>query len=352
MGLIDQEADHLLKKRNVVAVGLGKKWVDGEPTDEDAILVFVSNKVHLSSLGPKDLVPKNISGLVTDVVGRNGQFQALNLRNRQRPIIGGASCGHYKVTAGTMGCWFLDRDNDIVGLSNNHVLAWENLAKDLSAGPTKAHIAFQPGLYDDRNWRENKVGQLKSYRKLAKTGNVEDSAIALPYNNSSILPDIHQIGAPVGWNDNPKVGDKLQKSGRTTGYTTGKVVATDGVVDVQYSRRLGVLRFRDQILASAMSAGGDSGSCVLDMNNNVVGLLFAGSSSITILNRIKYPRETYGLKIYNPEPIIEDFSYSLVIDGVKTDGALYSDYSELLNRARAAARAGSQVSLSVNYSKD
>ena len=40
-------------------------------------------------------------------------------------------------------------------------------------------------------------------------------------------------------------------------------------------------------MAGAMSAGGDSGSAVLDMNKRVVGLLFAGSDSTTIMNPIQ-----------------------------------------------------------------
>jgi hypothetical protein len=36
-----------------------------------------------------------------------------------------------------------------------------------------------------------------------------------------------------------------------------------------------------------MSQGGDSGSAVLDGNNRLVGLLFAGSDTTTIINRIE-----------------------------------------------------------------
>jgi hypothetical protein len=36
-----------------------------------------------------------------------------------------------------------------------------------------------------------------------------------------------------------------------------------------------------------MSQGGDSGSAVLDDQNRLVGLLFAGSSNSTIINRIQ-----------------------------------------------------------------
>jgi hypothetical protein len=40
-------------------------------------------------------------------------------------------------------------------------------------------------------------------------------------------------------------------------------------------------------MAGAMSQGGDSGSAVLDEENNLVGLLFAGSDTTTIINRIQ-----------------------------------------------------------------
>ena len=40
-------------------------------------------------------------------------------------------------------------------------------------------------------------------------------------------------------------------------------------------------RFARQIVTSAMSAGGDSGSLLLDMDNRAVGLLFAGSPTVT-----------------------------------------------------------------------
>ena len=36
-----------------------------------------------------------------------------------------------------------------------------------------------------------------------------------------------------------------------------------------------------------MSAGGDSGSAVLDNDNKIVGLLYAGSNNSMIMNRIQ-----------------------------------------------------------------
>ena len=83
-----------------------------------------------------------------------------------------------------------------------------------------------------------------------------------------------------------ELGMNVQKSGRTTGYTTGTIQQIDVTVNVQYGAgRVG--QFTDQLIAGDMSQGGDSGSAVLDMDNNIVGLLFAGSDTVTIMNRIQ-----------------------------------------------------------------
>jgi hypothetical protein len=75
----------------------------------------------------------------------------------------------------------------------------------------------------------------------------------------------------------------VQKSGRTTGHTTDQITQLDVTVSVSYGgTRIAV--FKNQLMAGAMSQGGDSGSAVLDMNKQVVGLLFAGSTSTTIIN--------------------------------------------------------------------
>jgi hypothetical protein len=78
----------------------------------------------------------------------------------------------------------------------------------------------------------------------------------------------------------------IKKSGRTTGLTTGSIEQIDVTVNVQYSENQ-IAIFTDQLLAGAMSQGGDSGSAVLDESNQLVGLLFAGSDTTTIINRIE-----------------------------------------------------------------
>lgn len=113
-----------------------------------------------------------------------------------------------------------------------------------------------------------------------------DAAIARPLNPDDIDDDILNIGAVAGLGS-VGLGDALQKMGRTTGLTQGSVDQIDVSVNVSYGSNQ-VALFTEQIMAGAMSAGGDSGSAVLDSSRNLVGLLFAGSDTTTIINPIDF----------------------------------------------------------------
>ena len=101
-----------------------------------------------------------------------------------------------------------------------------------------------------------------------------------------ILDEILEIGTLTDTTF-PILGMSVRKSGRTTGLTTGEILQVDVTVDVQYGAGQ-VARFADQLMAGAMSQGGDSGSAVLDDQNRLTGLLFAGSDASTIINRIEH----------------------------------------------------------------
>tara|TARA_R100001244_G_scaffold25113_4_gene25632 strand:+ start:86045 stop:87139 length:1095 start_codon:yes stop_codon:yes gene_type:complete len=312
--LVEAHGDRLHKKKNVVAVATGKKWVDGKPTDEDALIVLVSEKVPKSQLKPSDIIEDEIEGVKTDVVGRVGKISAHPYTSKERPAAPGISCGHLWVTAGTIGGVFRDREGDLVILSNNHVLAAENRG-------SRGHMAIQPGRYDGGGTRD-RIGLLKYFRPLINARqrtwdaanwhriygyNVEDSAIAVIDNENLVEEAIKDIGSIVAFNDNPTMSMAVQKTGRTTGHTTGNIIGLNATVWVDYG--IGTLKFQDQIITGVMSQGGDSGSLLMDMNRNAVGLLFAGSNSVTIHNPIKYPRATYGLEIVDTVNVTEELTF-------------------------------------------
>ena len=112
----------LLQKRNVVGVGLGHKVRDGENTGELSIVVSVTHKEPPTVLPSRDLVPRIVENVKTDVV-ETGVLRALPARSvdpgprdRWRPVVPpGVSIGHYLVTAGTFGC-LVHRDEELVGI--------------------------------------------------------------------------------------------------------------------------------------------------------------------------------------------------------------------------------------------
>jgi hypothetical protein len=101
------------------------------------------------------------------------------------------------------------------------------------------------------------------------------------------MPDaILELGTLTGLGSD-SLGMAIRKSGRTTGLTAGEVTQVDVTVNVQYGAGR-TARFTDQLMTGPMSQGGDSGSAVVDAENRLVGLLFAGSDSSTIINRIEH----------------------------------------------------------------
>ncbi|MBN1888434.1 MAG: hypothetical protein JW850_10605 [Thermoflexales bacterium] len=302
-----QYLDELLSKANVIGCGVGFKIAGDSQTDEPCIVISVSHKLPLAQLATIDLIPKLLGQIKTDVI-ETGVFRALqNPQKKMRPAQPGASIGHHAVTAGTFGC-LVRRGDEIFILSNNHVLANVNDAK---AGDA----ILQPGTLDGGTL-DDKVAELVEFIPLdfgqsspptqsgcAPTvikliaafgqggeqppagggGNHVDCALARPLPGL-VSPDIMQIGRPAGVGL-ASLGTRIHKFGRTSGYTQGRITQIDVTVTIDYAGCPAL--FHGQLMAGAMSQGGDSGSAVLDDQNRVVGLLFAGSEVATLINPIQ-----------------------------------------------------------------
>ncbi len=57
----------LMRKANVVGVGIGLRRRRGQSTGELAIVVSVTRKVPLEELAPEDVVPRELEGVPVDV---------------------------------------------------------------------------------------------------------------------------------------------------------------------------------------------------------------------------------------------------------------------------------------------
>jgi hypothetical protein len=199
-----------------------------------------------------------------------------SLQSRQRPLVVGCSIGHFRITAGTLGCFVQTKSSLPRILSNNHVLADENSGR-------KGDAIIQPGRFDGGQRGADRVGELAKFVRLKKQGrNLVDCALATINDGIDFEPgNLQGLGALAGLSA-VSVGEGLNvhKIGRTTGTTAGRVTAFE-LDNVVVGYELGNLRFDDQIEIEGagdlpFSQGGDSGSLIVDDDRGAVALLFAG----------------------------------------------------------------------------
>ena len=298
---LKKNENELLAKANVVGVGIGEKIKGGLFTGRLCLKIYVEKKIPKKELSKEDLIPQKLSPIETDVE-EAGKLIAFSNTGRYRPALGGVSIGHYKITAGTLGCLVKDRKTGkILILSNNHVLANSNHAG-------KGDAILQPGPYDGGKSSADILAALDRWIeiKFGKQGNLVDAALARPKKIKQVKPEIILIGIPQG-TVKAKLDMFIQKSGRTTGYTTGKIKDIRATVKISYDQKTAL--FRNQILTTNISQGGDSGSLVLDMKKRAVGLLFAGSEAVTVLNPISEVLKLLDVQLYTS--VNPDFKKSL-----------------------------------------
>jgi hypothetical protein len=319
-----------LSLQNVVGVGVGYKTIETEDTGEPCFVIYVQKKLSPGDLSRKNIVPGKIGGLNTDVV-ESGVFRMLNGRtSRERPCRPGMSIGHYKSTAGTLGAVVKDRNTgELMVLSNNHVLANGSSVQEIRA--KSGDPILQPGPYDGGS-ANDRIGVLHRYVPLVKTvarsdcpiatavargstrllnllvadyevrlykhfknDNLVDCALAKLDSPDLVLASVLDVGEVAGTAE-IKPGHPVQKSGRTTGLTKGKVKSVGTTLQVEMKDDEKVW-FSDQAVAEMSSQPGDSGALILDQDKKAVGLLFAGSEKLTVFNRIGTVLDRLGVQL-------------------------------------------------------
>lgn len=321
LAALHAEAEAELKKiPGVIGVGYGLKEVGGKTTDQISFRVYVKEKRKPEDLNPAEIIPKEYKGIPTDVV-LVIQPKPLHCEDldQHSPLIGGISISNFKTNAsnqigsGTLGCFAtlngVSGPENVVLLSNNHVLA--------SNGAVNGDTIYQPRFIDNAGTinidaaqeRRNPIGKIQnigqqgpySYTYPSETAQdyFLDCAIAkldicisswcntncgVSYKNeirglniggNSKLEDVARVAqSDLGGSDYV-----VYKVGRRTSKTTGKVIDT-AAIDPSGGRALyieatqpdcnGEMKFSDE---------GDSGSAIVNAQNKVVGLLYAGDSA-------------------------------------------------------------------------
>ncbi len=203
----------------------------------------------------------------------------------------GGSIGHYKITAGTLG-GFVEDANHYYMMSNNHVFANSNQCFD-------GDPIVSPGPLDATGSAPLVVGTLDKYHPMSKVKrDGVDAALARFTDAVDFFEPWDYTG--IGRIKKSPVSDRFSvsrviKRGRTTGVTRGVVTAfeLDGI-QIDYGSRSdpAVVTFDDQIemigvqASNAFSAGGDSGSFIIDRDSmEVYALLYGGGPDANGIDR-------------------------------------------------------------------
>jgi hypothetical protein len=304
MAVQDRNTDALMANPGIVGTAIG---LDGG--GRPAILVFAESYASAKAAG----LPARMEN-VPVIVKITGEIKALKgpppgkggggtkdkvdpTARFPLPVPIGVSTGHPKITAGTIGVRVTD-GSDVYALSNNHVYAVENNA---SIGDN----VLQPGTYDGGTDPDDAIGTLYDFEPIVfstSAANTIDAAIALSSteNLDNATPS-DGYGIPRSSPVAPRLNERVMKYGRTTSLTKGSIYAIHATIDIGYGS--GVARFVNQIIITPgrFSAPGDSGSLIVVQKGanarRPVGLLFAGSSLVTVANPIGAVLDRFNVSI-------------------------------------------------------
>jgi hypothetical protein len=176
-------------------------------------------------------------------------------------------------------------------LSNNHILANGNRA-------AIGDPILQPGPFDGGKYPDDQIATLNRFIPISfapeipleQHNNIVDAAVAV-VACEDVDRELYWIGRVRGWRRraNVNVGTIVQKVGRSSAYTVGRITAINATLDIGYGGGKSA-RFHDQILTTPMSSPGDSGSLIMTLDGVAVGLLCAGSPATTVVNQIENVR--------------------------------------------------------------
>lgn len=292
---------------NIVGTGASFKQVAGTSTQVYSLRVYVERKVLLQDLTPSQRVPPEVvlpglpDPVPTDVL-EIGLPRLQTLSTMQRPALPGYSVGLLGAETGTLGCFVAKTNTPTIPLvlSNSHVLAQSGVS-----APGQPIVQPGPG---DGGTATSTIGELLfavPFDFTAGFNNLCDAALASINTGIEVSNAIPTIGTPKSPSsvENLKVGDTIQKTGRTTGHTTGVIQDLHFQTTMFYpepSGGSGNAGFREQVLCSVYSDSGDSGSLVCDTDSTAVGLHWAGSTSASIFSPIQFVFQQLEIQLWEP----------------------------------------------------
>jgi hypothetical protein len=110
-----------LKYKGVHYADIGYKYTNNTRTDQLCLRLYVHRK-HTKKFLKADAIPKRIEGIKTDIIISNPKLHP-RFGDRHDNLRGGIEIlNSYLFDSGTLGAILYDANNNLVGLSNHHVL--------------------------------------------------------------------------------------------------------------------------------------------------------------------------------------------------------------------------------------
>lgn len=294
----------LLTREGVTGVDVGYKYKNGKRTKQIVIRVYVVEKQ--TNIPKASKIPKTIRGIKTDVIEAYASFHADD--SPYTPIMGGISFGQsekYRLIEadgtvaliseqGTLGAIVRDNLTEKPMFLTNHHVTKVMISQTEERSGKVGDVFDQPNLVGD----DGKPFPNANIGKLARFAiNPTVDAAVIEYQSSRpFTEEILGIGKIAG-SAKATLGTKVRKRGRTTELTYGIIDGIDATTAIQGTP----IMFQHQIVIvpdttknAIFSNSGDSGSVIVNEQNKVVGLLFAGvpvtinSPQMTWANHIDY----------------------------------------------------------------
>lgn len=269
------QRDELLALPGVTAVAIGQREVEGKPTGELSVIVFVTRKQPERDTGRNTVRLHLPNDVPSDVVEREFDIVELatNPLQRYEPMYCGLSISTAAAPNeyGTIGCFIRTSGNFNVPagtylLTNQHVIG--------KAAPNG--VVLQPVPADRSNIPDNTRCGNYVYGVKDPT---HDCAISTLGFGRTAANDV-QVGSGaaltplVGLGD-PDVNQALYKFGARTSYTTGTVK----YINFTYAGATDLVYVESGSVDKAWLGAGDSGSVAVLQNDNVVVALNWGGDN-------------------------------------------------------------------------
>jgi endonuclease G len=205
--------------RGVHNIDVGFKYRNGLITDELCFRFHVNRKLNKDILGDEG-IPSELEGVKTDVIISNPVLQSRS-GVPYNPIIGGIEIQNiHSFDSGTLATIMYDKNNQLVGLSNYHILF-------ASSGQIGDQI-IQPANNLNPNL-SSAIGQL-----VNGDTSLDCAIFSFSNNLTANVGEIAGLNNLITKTKDPEPGDLVKKSGTTTEITYGSIdgVAINGYVTI------------------------------------------------------------------------------------------------------------------------